>query len=238
MGRLSWVNRLRIAHESAGALAYLHTNVRMTIIHRDVKSTNILLDENYTAKIADFGASRLVPLGHDQVTTLVQGTFGYLDPEYFHTGQLTDKSDVYSFGVVLAELITGQRPLNMERCLEDRNLATYFVKAKKEDRLHEILDRQIVEEATDEQLKLACDLVYRCLNQVGGNRPSMKEVTMELESLRKHDKHPWIYQESYNETSNLMGECEEHELYIVPFGEYGSSSIETEEIRLQEQNPC
>ncbi|GJY47207.1 wall-associated receptor kinase 2-like protein [Tanacetum coccineum] len=188
MRRLSWINRLRIAHESSGALAYLHTNVKMTIIHRDVKSTNILLDENYTAKIADFGASRLVPLGHDQVSTLVQGTFGYLDPEYFHTGQLTDKSDVYSFGVVLAELMTGKRPIGMERCPEGRNLATYFVKAKKEDRLHEILDRKILEETTDEQLKAACDLVYRCLKVAGGDRPSMKEVTMQLESLRKREK--------------------------------------------------
>ncbi|GJV34399.1 wall-associated receptor kinase 2-like protein [Tanacetum coccineum] len=187
MRRLSWVNRLRIANESAGALAYLHTNVKMTIIHRDVKATNILLDENYTAKIADFGASRLVPLGHDQVSTLVQGTFGYLDPEYFHT--------------------------------EDRNLATYFVKAKKEDRLHEILDRQILEETTDEQLKAACDLVYRCLKVAGGDRPSMKEVTMQLESLRKREKHLWIHQESYNETSNIMGEPEEPDLYTVPLGE-------------------
>ncbi|KAJ0520861.1 putative protein kinase RLK-Pelle-WAK family [Helianthus annuus] len=145
-GRLSWDSRLRIAHESAGALAYLHTDARMSIIHRDVKSTNILLDDNYTAKIADFGASRLVPLGHDQVSTLVQGTIGYLDPEYFHTGQLTGKSDV----------------------------------EENENRLLEILDHQVVMEATDELLKAACDLVCRCLNQVGGSRPSMKDVTMEL----------------------------------------------------------
>ncbi|KAJ0520873.1 putative protein kinase RLK-Pelle-WAK family [Helianthus annuus] len=245
--RLSWDSRLRIAHESAGALAYLHTDARMSIIHRDVKSTNILLDGNYTAKIADFGASRLVPLGHDQVTTLVQGTIGYLDPEYFHTGHLTDKSDVYSFGVVLAELLTGKKPIDAQRGLEDTNIATYFVKAKKQNRLHGILDHQVVKEATDDQLKAACDLACRCLNQVGGNRPSMKDVTMELETLRKFSKqHPWISEENYTITHSLTIESEEHELYTVPlvsnsnsdtFGEYSSSTMGMKEIMLHVQSP-
>ncbi|GJQ95208.1 wall-associated receptor kinase 2-like protein [Tanacetum coccineum] len=233
VGRLSWDSRLRIAHEAAGALAYLHTDARMSIIHRDVKSTNILLDDNYTAKIADFGASRLVPLGHDQVVTLVQGTFGYLDPEYFHTGELTDKSDVYSFGVVLAELLTGQQPLNMERDLKVRNLATYFVKAMVENTFVNILEHGLVNEAPYEQLKAICGLVYRCLNQLGAKRPSMKEVTMELESWRKSGKHPWVIEDKYNEMSSIMIEMEPTELYTVPlmsnsdtFG--GSSSCNTE----------
>ncbi|GJY95191.1 wall-associated receptor kinase 2-like protein [Tanacetum coccineum] len=182
VGRLSWDNRLRIAHEAAGALSYLHTDARMSIIHRDVKSTNILLDENYVTKIADFGASRLVPLGHDQVVTLVQGTFGYLDPEYFHTGELTDKSDVYSFGVVLAELLTGQQPLNMDRDTKVRNLATYFVKSMQENTFVNVLEHGLVNEAPYEQLKAISELVCRCLNQLGAKRPSMKEVTMELET--------------------------------------------------------
>ncbi|KAI3677542.1 hypothetical protein L6452_36807 [Arctium lappa] len=244
LGRLSWKNRLRIAHESAGALAYLHTDARMSIIHRDVKSTNILLDDSYTAKIADFGASRLVPLGHDQVTTLVQGTLGYLDPEYFHTGQLTDKSDVYSFGVVLAELLTGKKPLSAERCLEERNLATYFLKAMKENKLLGILEHQVVNEATNEQLKATCDLACRCLNQLGENRPSMKEVTMELETLRKFHKHPWDGQDKYNEMSSIMVESEQVDLYNVPliansdtFGEYSSSSMGMKDVMLQVQNP-
>ncbi|KAJ0743179.1 putative protein kinase RLK-Pelle-WAK family [Helianthus annuus] len=244
-GRFSWDSRLRIAHESAGALAYLHTDARMSIIHRDVKSTNILLDDNYIAKIADFGASRLVPLGHDEVTTLVQGTIGYLDPEYFHTGHLTDKSDVYSFGVVLAELLTGKKPIDPGRGFDDTNLATYFLKAKKENRLLEILDHQVVKEATDDQLKAACDLVCRCLNQVGGNRPSMKDVTMVLETLRKSSKqHAWISEENYNEASTLMIENDEHDLYTTPlvansdtFGEYSSSTMGMKEIMLHVQSP-
>ncbi|XP_021981092.1 CBL-interacting serine/threonine-protein kinase 23 [Helianthus annuus] len=162
-GRFPLDSRLRIAHESAGALAYLHSDATTTIIHRDVKSANILLDENYTAKVADFGASKSLPLGHDQVFTVVYGTLGYMDPEYMITGQLTDKSDVYSFGVVLAELLTGLKPIDEE----DKNLATVFVQAKRENRLREIVDHQVLEEVTDEQLDAACNLVCRCLDREG-----------------------------------------------------------------------
>ncbi|XAR55803.1 Non-specific serine/threonine protein kinase [Bertholletia excelsa] len=201
---LSWDNRLRIAAEAAGALAYLHSAASMPIIHRDVKSANILLDNNYTAKISDFGASRLVPLDQTQVTTLVQGTLGYLDPEYFHTSQLTEKSDVYSFGVVLAELLTGKRPLSPERPPEERNLATYFITSVKENRLFRILEPRVVREGTLKQLQAAAELVRRCLRMVGEERPTMKEVAIELESLRKFTKHPWVNQQNYEESISMQ----------------------------------
>ncbi|XP_076925744.1 uncharacterized protein LOC143588690 [Bidens hawaiensis] len=222
-GSLSWDSRLRIAHESASALAYLHSDVTLIIIHRDVKSTNILLDANYTAKFADFGSSKSIQLGdHDHLTTLVQGTIGYLDPEYFHTGHLTDKSDVYSFGVVLAELLTGSKAIDRNRSFEETNLATYFVKAKREDRLGEIVDRQILVEATDEQLEAACSLVSRCLELEGRNRPSMKEVTMELERIRKFSIHPLDSQDIEDKMSSLTIESEQvdhDDIYFSTNGE-------------------
>ncbi|KAK1418516.1 hypothetical protein QVD17_27661 [Tagetes erecta] len=213
--RLSWDSRLRIAHESASALAYLHSGATMIIVHRDVKSANIVLDENYAAKILDFGLARSIQLSDDCVTTLVQGTFGYLDPEYFKSSQLTDKSDVFSFGVVLTELLTGLKPIDSERS-EHMTLATYFLFTKSENRLREIVDYQVLEEASDEQLEEVCNLVYRCLNIERRDRPSMKEVTMELERIRKLRISPWVSQDSYNEMSSLSIDNEQVDLYDVP----------------------
>ncbi|KAK7840420.1 wall-associated receptor kinase 3 [Quercus suber] len=186
---LSWEKRLKIATETAEALAYLHSATSMPIIHRDVKTANILLDDNYTAKVADFGASRLVPLDQTQLTTLVQGTLGYLDPEYLQTSQLTEKSDVYSFGVVMAELLTGKKALSFDRPEIDRNLAISFVSAIKEDRLLQILETHIVNEGNMEQLKEVSNVAKRCLKLRGEDRPSMKEVATELEGLKSMEKY-------------------------------------------------
>ncbi|KAM1561572.1 hypothetical protein ACFX1Z_004684 [Malus domestica] len=181
--------RLKIAAETAGALAYLHSSALMQIIHRDVKATNILLDENYTAKVSDFGASRLIPLDQTQLSTLVQGTVGYLDPEYFLTNQLTDKSDVYSFGVVLMELLTSKLALDSNRPGAERSLARFFVCLMAEDRLNEILDDDILNERNIETLKTVANLAKRCVRSEGEDRPTMKEVAMELEGMRITEKH-------------------------------------------------
>ncbi|GJN02338.1 hypothetical protein PR202_ga19677 [Eleusine coracana subsp. coracana] len=131
--QISFSTLLRIAHEAAEGLNFLHSYASPPIIHGDVKTANILLDENYMAKVADFGASILAPSDEDQYVTMVQGTCGYLDPEYMQTCQLTDKSDVYSFGVVLLEVLTGQVPLKLEGAETQRSLSSNFMSAMKEN---------------------------------------------------------------------------------------------------------
>lgn len=202
---LSWETRLRIAAETAGALAYLHSATARPIFHRDVKSANILLDENHMAKVSDFGASRLIPMDRMQITTLVQGTLGYLDPEYFQTGQLTEKSDVYSFGVVLAELLTGLLPISQARRQEEQNLAIYFLVHLREDRLFEILEPRVRNEGSREQLLTVAELTTRCLRLRGHERPTMTEVAAELERTRRQREHPWLENE-HGESQSLLRE--------------------------------
>lgn len=202
---LPWVTRLRIAAETAGVLAYLHSAASIPVIHRDFKSTNILLDDKYTAKVSDFGTSRLVPRDKCQLTTLVQGTLGYLDPEYFQTSQLTEKSDVYSFGVVLAELLTGRRALSFDMPEEERNLALYFLSAVKDDCLFQIVE-DCVSEGNSEQVKEVANIAQWCLRLRGEERPTMKEVAMELDSLRMMTTTTTWINAASNSTEYVIGE--------------------------------
>ncbi|CAN6269133.1 unnamed protein product [Urochloa humidicola] len=182
---MSWEIRLSIAVETASALAYLHLAANTPIIHRDVKSSNILLDKNFTAKVSDFGASRPIPYNQTHVTTLVQGTLGYMDPEYFQTSQLTEKSDVYSFGVVLIELLTRKKPI-MDGMMEDvRSLALQFNMLFHQNKLLEIVDPEVAEEAGMRHVETIAKLALRCLSLKGEERPRMIEVAIELEALRR-----------------------------------------------------
>ncbi|KAL2467767.1 Wall-associated receptor kinase 2 [Forsythia ovata] len=219
---LSWDNRFRIATEAAGVLAYLHSAASPPIIHRDVKSANILLDTRFTVKVSDFGASRLFPLDQTQLSTVVQGTYGYLDPEYMQTNQLSEKSDVYSFGVVLVELLTGKKAYRNDRPQEQRNLASYFLLTLKQDHLFRILDINIVSEENNEELISVATLAKRCLYVKGEDRPTMKEVAMELEGLRLSGKHSKIRTEpDAPEMESLLGE----KFNAFSNGESSSTSI-------------
>ncbi|WVZ92298.1 hypothetical protein U9M48_038375 [Paspalum notatum var. saurae] len=179
---LSWKERMRIALEIARSLAYLHSSASVSIIHRDIKTTNILLDDQLIAKVSDFGASRGLPIYQTAVTTTIQGTFGYLDPEYFQTSRLTEKSDVYSFGVILVELLTRKKPSSYISP-EGFNLVSQFSLSVSEDKLCEILDPQVVEENIEEAREVATISVM-CLNPKGEDRPTMRQVEMRLEALQ------------------------------------------------------
>ncbi|KAM3694174.1 hypothetical protein ACJW31_07G040200 [Castanea mollissima] len=182
---LTWDMRLRIVTEIAGALSYLHSAASQPIYHRDIKSSNILLDDKYRAKVADFGTSRSMAIDQTHVTTLVYGTIGYLDPEYFQTGQFTEKSDVYSFGVVLVELLTREKPVSSTRSQEGRSLSTYFIHSLKENRLFDILDNQVSKVSNKDEVMAIASLAKRCLHLNGKKRPTMIEILMELEGVQK-----------------------------------------------------
>ncbi|WOL15941.1 wall-associated receptor kinase-like 16 [Canna indica] len=181
--------RLRIAEESASALAYLHSAASPPIIHGDVKSSNILLDEEYSTKVSDFGASKLAPKDEAQFATVVQGTCGYLDPEYLLTCQLTEKSDVYSFGVVILELLTRMKPFEFDATGQEKILASIFFVAMKEDKIENILDNELKVGVDMVLIKEFSKVAMQCLNFTRDERPTMKEVAQSLETLRKSKHH-------------------------------------------------
>lgn len=184
---LDWKTRLRIALQTAEALAYLHSAAYTPIYHRDVKSTNILLDDKFNAKVADFGISRLASPGLSHVSTCAQGTMGYLDPEYYRNYQLTDKSDVYSYGVVLLELLTSQKVIDFSRDQDDVNLAMYVRQRVSSSSLMEVLDQCLLgEEPSDKKiasLKIFSELALACLREKKEERPSMKDIVRELQFM-------------------------------------------------------
>ncbi|KAJ7555643.1 hypothetical protein O6H91_05G048200 [Diphasiastrum complanatum] len=188
---LDWDKRLDIAVGTAEALNYLHFGTSPPIYHRDVKSSNILLDDKYRAKVADFGLSRLVPIEATHVSTMLQGTPGYLDPEYFHNLQITDKSDVYSFGVVLLELITAEKPVDLSREPEDQNLVVRFSRLLKEARLEDMFDVALDASFHPQMLEAlyrVAKVALKCVQRSREYRPSMKEVLDELLVIRKSYK--------------------------------------------------
>ncbi|KAF8018229.1 hypothetical protein BT93_H3196 [Corymbia citriodora subsp. variegata] len=199
-----WKNCLRIASEAASALDYLHSLADPPVIHGDVKSLNILLDEEYSAKVSDFGASILISPGKTHIAERMQGTIGYLDPEYLTTGELTTKSDVYSFGVVLVELLTGETPTRRAKSGEKTNIIQSFISAVENRTLLHMTNFEASNEGEAREIEAVGSLARRCLNYNGVNRPTMREVA---EQLARINKTSWADQRNDEETQSLLGEA-------------------------------
>ncbi|KAJ0110892.1 hypothetical protein Patl1_00478 [Pistacia atlantica] len=181
--------RLDIAIDVAHAITYLHMYTDHPIIHRDIKSSNILLTENFRAKVTDFGFARLAAdtdSGATHVSTQVKGTAGYLDPEYLRTYQLTEKSDVYSFGVLLVELVSGRRPIEPRRELKERITAKWAMNKFTDGDPISTLDPKLEQtDANNLALEKVLELALQCLAPRRQNRPSMRRCAEILWSIRK-----------------------------------------------------
>ncbi|KAJ8773061.1 hypothetical protein K2173_028238 [Erythroxylum novogranatense] len=186
-GAVPWSIRMNIAVETASALKYLHAS---NIIHRDVKTNNILLDNNFCVKVADFGLSRLFPIDVTHVSTAPQGTPGYVDPEYHQCYQLTEKSDVYSFGVVLIELISSMPAVDITRHQHEIKLANLAINRIQSNSLHELVDPNLGYEsdyAISKMMTAVAELAFQCLQNEKDKRPCMEEVLKILKHIRNQE---------------------------------------------------
>ncbi|CAA0287612.1 unnamed protein product [Arabidopsis thaliana] len=198
---LNWGTRLKIALEAAQGLEYLHNGCKPLMVHRDVKTTNILLNEHFDTKLADFGLSRSFPIeGETHVSTVVAGTIGYLDPEYYRTNWLTEKSDVYSFGVVLLVIITNQPVIDQNR--EKRHIAEWVGGMLTKGDIKSITDPNLLGDYNSGSVWKAVELAMSCMNPSSMTRPTMSQVVFELkECLASESSRGGESQEMYSHSS-------------------------------------
>lgn len=200
---LSIKQRMEMCIGAAKGLEYLHKGITTPIIHRDVKSTNILLDENWVAKVSDFGLSKVGPKVNGHVTTDVKGTRGYLDPQYFTTQQLTEKSDVYAFGVMVFEVLCAREVIKLDGPKEEIILAKWALHCKREGILKNIIDSKIKDTIDDECLERISVIAERCLAKVGQDRPCMDEVLWNLEFALKLQENKAVSSQQEESSSSV-----------------------------------
>ncbi|XVE66963.1 hypothetical protein DITRI_Ditri08aG0121900 [Diplodiscus trichospermus] len=179
---LTWDIRMKIAIGTAKGLAYLHEGLEPKVVHRDVKSSNILLDKKWNPKVSDFGLAKLLGSEASYVTTRVMGTFGYVSPEYASTGMLNEGSDVYSFGVLLMEIITGRSPIDYSRPPGEMNLVDWFKGMVASRHGEELLDPLIEVQPSPRALKRALLVCLRCIDLDANKRPKMGQIVHMLEA--------------------------------------------------------
>ncbi|KAJ7563104.1 hypothetical protein O6H91_03G096600 [Diphasiastrum complanatum] len=178
----SWELRMKIVLGTAKALAYLHEALEPKVVHRDIKSSNILIDSEWNPKVSDFGLAKLLGSGESHLTTRVMGTFGYVAPEYANTGLLNEKSDVYSFGVLLMEIITGRDPVNYGRPPEEVNLVDWLKSMVVSRRFDDVADPSLDMKPSSRTLKRALLIALRCVDPDSNKRPKMGLVAHMLEA--------------------------------------------------------
>lgn len=179
---LTWDVRMKIAIGTAKGLAYLHEGLEPKVVHRDIKSSNILLDRKWNAKVSDFGLAKLLGSEKTYVTTRVMGTFGYVSPEYASTGMLNEGSDVYSFGVLLMEIVTGRSPIDYSRPPGEMNLIDWFKGMVASRRGEELVDPLIEVQPSPRSLKRALLVCLRCIDLDVSKRPKMGQIVHMLEA--------------------------------------------------------
>lgn len=181
ISRLTWDVRMKIAIGTAKGLAHLHEGLEPKVVHRDIKSSNILLDKQWNPKVSDFGLAKLLCPGSNFVSTRVMGTFGYVAPEYASTGLLNESSDIYSFGVLLMEIISGRSPVDYRRPSGEVNLVEWFRAMVGSKHVDDVLDPSIEVQPSPRALKKTLLVCLRCVDLDAQKRPKMGQIANMLE---------------------------------------------------------
>ncbi|CAH9099149.1 unnamed protein product [Cuscuta epithymum] len=200
-GTITWEARMKVLLGTAKALAYLHEAIEPKVVHRDIKSSNILIDDTFNSKVSDFGLAKLLDSGESHITTRVMGTFGYVAPEYANTGMLNEKSDIYSFGVLVLEAVTGRDPVDYSRPTNEVNLVEWLKMMVGQRRSEEVVDPNLEVKPSTRCLKRALLVALRCVEPDSEKRPKMSQVVRMLEA----DEYPYRSEDRRNRRDSMTG---------------------------------